>query len=61
MIAVIGMWVVRIPLAFLLLRTTQLGLACAWIAMASDLFVRGLISLFYYRKGTWLNTTGVSA
>ncbi len=59
-IAVIGMWVVRIPLAFLLLRTTQLGLACAWIAMASDLLVRGLISLFYYRKGTWLNTTGVS-
>lgn len=60
-IAVIGMWAVRIPLAFLLLRTTQLGLACAWIAMASDLFVRGLIALFYYRKGTWLNTTGVSA
>ena len=60
-IAVIGMWVVRIPLAFLLLHTTQLGLACAWIAMASDLFVRGLIALFYYRKGTWLNTTGVSA
>lgn len=53
-IAAVGMWVVRIPLAFILLRTTELGLTCAWIAMASDLFVRGLIALYYYKKGTWL-------
>ena len=57
-IAAVGMWVVRIPLAFLLLRTTDLGLTCAWIAMASDLFTRGMIALFYYRKGTWLKSTG---
>ena len=48
----------RLPLAFLLLRTADLGLTCAWIPMASDLFTRGMIALFYYRKGTWLKSTG---
>lgn len=60
-IALAGMWVVRIPLALLLLHTTDLGLTCAWIAMASDLCVRGLLALYYYRKGTWLANGGVSA
>lgn len=60
-IAAVGMWIVRIPLAFLLLRTTDLGLTCAWIAMASDLCVRGLIALFYYKKGNWAQQVGITA
>ena len=53
-ISAIGMWVVRIPLALLLLETTSLGLSAAWIAMFADLTTRGILSLIYFLKGTWL-------
>ena len=58
LVAIIGMWCVRIPLTFILLNTTNLGLTCAWIAMASDLCVRGLVCLFFYHRGAWLKEVG---
>ncbi len=59
--AAVGMWVVRIPLSILLLHTTELGLTGVWIAMLADLFTRGMVSLYFYRKGTWLKSTGVGS
>ncbi|MBE5784697.1 MAG: MATE family efflux transporter [Clostridiales bacterium] len=53
-ISAIGMWVVRIPLALLLLETTSLGLSAAWVAMFADLTTRGILSLIYFLKGSWL-------
>lgn len=35
-------------------RYTTLGLTGAWIGMAGDLTVRGLVSLIVYRTGHWL-------
>jgi len=52
--SLIGMWVVRIPLAFFLTRHfPSLGLTGAWIGMASDLTVRGILCLLLLRGGKW--------
>ncbi|HKL59611.1 MAG TPA: MATE family efflux transporter [Sphaerochaeta sp.] len=56
LISLAGMWLLRLPFAFLLLKLTSLGLAAVWIAMMSDLMLRGFICLYSYRKGTWLTS-----
>ena len=56
LISLAGMWLLRLPLAFLLLKLTSLGLASIWIAMMSDLMLRGAICLYRYRKGTWISS-----
>ena len=55
-ISIAGMWLLRLPLAYLLLKTTSLGLLGVWIAMASDLTLRGIISFVQYRRYTWLDS-----
>ena len=50
----LGMWLVRLPVCFIMTRYTTLGLTGAWIGMAGDLTVRGLVSLIVYRTGHWL-------
>lgn len=50
----LGMWLVRLPICFIMTRYTTLGLTGAWIGMAGDLTVRGLVSLIVYRTGHWL-------
>jgi len=56
LISLAGMWLLRLPFAFLLLRLTSLGLSAIWIAMMSDLLLRGIICLYSYRKGTWVSS-----
>ncbi len=56
LISLTGMWLLRLPLAWLLLRLTGLGLAAVWIAMMSDLMLRGAICLYSYRRGSWLKS-----
>lgn len=46
-----GLWLVRLPLAFLL--TGPLGLLGAWIAMGVDLNLRGLGMWLRFRSGKW--------
>ncbi len=55
-IAVTGMWLIRLPLAFLLLKTTDLALQGIWFAMVADLNIRGIICLVRYRRFTWLDS-----
>lgn len=54
-ISIAGMWMVRIPLAFILVNCTGMGLAGAWTAMMLDLVVRGIICFFRLRSGKWLS------
>lgn len=51
----IGMWIVRIPLAYVLTHVFAIGLAGVWIGMASDLTVRGIIMAIRLKKssGKW--------
>lgn len=53
----IGMLLFRIPLAYALTEWLfDLGLLGAWIAMITDLYVRGLLSLTRFLAGRWMKT-----
>ena len=54
-ISVIGMWIVRIPLAWIVIRFFDAGLVGIWIPMAIDWLVRMAICLVQYRRGNWLH------
>lgn len=49
----VGMWAVRLPLSYFFTNHTALGLAGAWMGMASDLVVRGLASLLLLSISKW--------
>jgi MATE family multidrug resistance protein len=49
----IFMWVVRVPLALVLGLVLGMGLAGAWMGMALDLSLRGIIYYFRFRRGRW--------
>jgi len=55
LISFLGMWVVRLPLAWCLIHFLHLGLEAVWIAMMTDLAIRGIVSFIYYRKGRWMH------
>jgi Na+-driven multidrug efflux pump len=52
-IAVLSMWGLSIPLAWLLGMQTPLALTGVWIAYAADEWVRGLGNLWRWRRGYW--------
>lgn len=49
----VGIWCVRLPVAWILARYTPLGLVGAWIAMTVDLWVRGGLMLRRFLTGRW--------
>jgi putative MATE family efflux protein len=51
--ALLGMWLVQVPVAFLLSRYTDLGVAGVWCGMVAGVLVRAIIYLFYFRAGKW--------
>ena len=52
-IAALGMWAVRLTLAWLLVTQLNLGLKGAWIAMVADLWVRGILTFIRFKSGRW--------
>ena len=53
------MWLVRVPLACLLVLRTDLGLAGVWCAMAVDLILRGILCALRWRSGRWARLAGL--
>ena len=51
-------WIVRLPLAWLL--GPRLGLAGIWLGMATELVIRGAIFLVRTRRGKWLEVRSVA-
>ena len=51
MIAVIGNWVVRLPLSFLFVKGLGLGLEFLWVAMACDWITRAVLCWIRLKKG----------
>lgn len=49
-------WGVRLPLAFLLAYVLELGLIGIWIALCSELVVRGCVFIARYTRDSWLQT-----
>ncbi len=53
-ISLAGMWLIRVPLAFVLIRFFHWGLTAIWVGMAADLALRGVISMWRFYKRKWL-------
>jgi putative MATE family efflux protein len=51
--AALSMWLVWVPLAWILGLHSPLGLAGIWIAMLSDEWLRGILMLRRWRSGVW--------
>lgn len=54
-ISVVGMWLVRLPLAFILIHFFNWDLTAVWLGMALDWVVRGIISFVRFRRRKWLD------
>ena len=54
-ISLAGMWLLRVPVAFVLINGFGWSLHAVWVGMALDLILRGLISLWRFRKGAWMH------
>ena len=52
-VTTIGIWFVRIPLAFLLIGTAGFGLPAAWITMLTDQAFRSVFFVRRFRIGKW--------
>lgn len=59
----VGLWLVRLPLAWVLSVSLGLGIRGVWIAMTVDLFLRFGLSAFRYYRGPWKRvlTTGTES
>lgn len=53
-ISVVGMWLIRLPLAFVLIHFFAWDLTAVWLGMALDWVVRGIISYVRFRRRKWL-------
>ena len=54
-ISLAGRWLLRVPVAFVLINGFGWSLHAVWVGMALDLILRGLISLWRFRKGGWMH------
>jgi len=54
--SLIGMWGVRLIPASILILAFGFGLEAAWSCMLADLVVRGMLNLYRFRKGTWVDS-----
>jgi putative MATE family efflux protein len=48
-----SIWLIRLPLAYLFAIVLDWGLLGAWIALALDLSLRGLVNFLRFRGGRW--------
>lgn len=53
LLSMTGMWLVRVPLAFILTRYFGFKLLGVWIPMALDWTTRGILMTIRYRRGKW--------
>ncbi len=51
--SMVGMWGVRVPLAFILIKFFGFGLLGVWFPMALDWTMRCLLMTIRYRRGKW--------
>jgi len=56
LIRLVGLWVIRIPLAFLLGGYFGFGIIGVWWAMAAEMVVGFILSYSRYRAGIWKKT-----
>ena len=55
LVIVSALWIVRLPLAYLLAVVYEYGALGVWIAMIISMFVQGITMTLYFKKGRWKN------
>lgn len=58
-VGLVGMWIIRVPLAYLLVLRFQWDLAGVWVAMTIDLIARGVLCILRWRSGRWKKISGL--
>ena len=53
LITMLGMWIVEVPLAFILPKTTNLGVFGVRWASVTGMMVRAIVYLIYFKQGRW--------
>jgi putative MATE family efflux protein len=53
LIALIGLWGVRLPVVYLCAYGLGWGLTGSWVAMAGDLYLRAALATWRFRLGAW--------
>lgn len=56
LIALVGLWGIRLPLAYLLAFRLNMGVAGVWTGMTVDLFARFALTLWRYRRMWWVSS-----
>ncbi len=59
--SLLGMWGIRVPLAYILIKFFGWGLLGVWVPMAIDWVLRFAILYTRYRKGRWVDAWGAKA
>lgn len=54
-LAIVSLWVLRFPLAYILSKHTTLGEVGLWVAFPISNIVGALITYLWFKKGTWKN------
>jgi len=54
-VAALGLWCVRLPLAYVLAFPMGMGIAGVWTGMTVDLFVRFTLTVMRYRRIPWVS------
>jgi putative MATE family efflux protein len=49
----LGMWAVQVPVAFVLSRYANMGVAGVWWGIVAGVFARAIIYAIYFRTGKW--------
>ncbi len=57
-IAGLGLWGIRIPVAYLLGFVLDMGIVGVWVSMTLDLIVRFVLILWRYRRIPWVRASG---
>ena len=52
-VIIIGMWLIRLPLAFFLALILAYGAIGVWVAMVISMTSQGLLMVRRYHKGSW--------
>ena len=54
-VIIVGMWLVRLPLAFLLALVLDFGAQGVWIAMLISMIIQGILMSWRFYRGRWKN------
>lgn len=52
-ITVVCLWLLRVPLAWILAVGFRMGADGAWISMSFSQAIQGLLAIWYFRRGAW--------